>query len=127
MEMPTMRRLFAWVPTNTAWRQQSGTLKSQGARVMARTQSTSLENAQRKRSFGVVGFVNSLGDNNGGKDTRARFGSSSGHSRGGDDWEMSSSASSGVLNDGKELDALTKVQSEDLGGSKTDRLKDAMR
>ena len=30
-------------------------------------------------------------------------------------------------NDGKELDPLTKVQSEDLGGSETDRFKDTRR
>ena len=39
---------------------------------------------------------------------------------------MSSSAGESVLNGGKELDPLTTTQSEELGGSETDRLKDAV-
>ena len=59
MELPTMRSTFVWVPT-TVWRHQPGTSKSHGTRVVNRTQSTSLENAQRERSSGVVGFGNSI-------------------------------------------------------------------
>ena len=40
---------------------------------------------------------------------------------------MSSRAGGSVQDDGKELDPLTRVPSEDLGGSKTDRFIDAMR
>ena len=47
MKLPTMRSLHVWVPTNNVWRQQAGTSKSQGTRVVDR-------NAQRNRSFGFL-------------------------------------------------------------------------
>ena len=100
MELLTMRSPCVLVPANVCW-QQSGTSKSQGTRVVDRTQNTSLENAQWNCSFGVAAFGNSIGGKGGGNNTRAKFGSSSGHSRGGDDWEISSSAGGSVLNDGK--------------------------
>ena len=79
MELLTMRSPFVWVRTNSA-RHQSAISKSRGIRVVDRTQSTSLENAQWKRSFGVAGFL--LWQRR-----RDKFGSSSGQSRGGDDRE----------------------------------------
>ena len=75
----------------------------------------------------VAGFGNSLGGKGGCNNTMVKFRSPSGQSRSGDDGEMFSSAGRSLINYGKVLDPHIRVQSEDLGGSETYRVKAAMR
>ena len=125
-ELPTMRTHFVWVPTNTVWRQQSGTSKSQKYTCCADVEHELGERTAHKQ-FRVCWFRKFDWWPRRRGHTRTTSGSSLGQSRGGDECEMTSSAGESVPSDGRGLDPLTKVQSDDLGVFNTDQFKDAIR